>query len=392
VSKQHDGANVQNSGKLVRLGRRGFLGAALGTMAMPSALVSASDKALVPSPGTVAEGPLAIARQGSLYLAGKKMSVPGKFDPNGMPMGDLKGDSYWAHQVYVQFQTPAEQRGLPIVMLHGAGQTGVGWDSTPDGREGFRSLFLRRGHPVYTVDLPHAGRGGAQELSQICGFFSHAPIRGGIGGAFVLSRLGPKPFEFFPNSQFPRKGFEAFCRQSVPFIDYKPEFFATALGELTARIGPVILFTHSNSGMTGWLATMKNPKVKGVVAFEPGGFVYPDRLPALPPLHNGFDVPLGKAVPKAEFSALAKIPIQVVMGDNIPRQPVAAFAQDIYRIASAAGDAFVSALHSNGGKASVLSLPREGLRGNSHFAFLDLNNVAVAELVGRFIRQNVPAT
>lgn len=30
-------------------------------------------------------------------------------------------------------------------MLHGAGQSSRTWESTPDGREGFQNIFLRRG-------------------------------------------------------------------------------------------------------------------------------------------------------------------------------------------------------------------------------------------------------
>ena len=35
-----------------------------------------------------------------------------------------------------------EGQGQPIVMVHGGGQTGSGWISTPDGREGWAQYFL----------------------------------------------------------------------------------------------------------------------------------------------------------------------------------------------------------------------------------------------------------
>ena len=36
------------------------------------------------------------------------------------------------------------------------------------------------------------------------------------------------------------------------------------------RIGEGVLFTHSQRGGPGWLTAIKNPRVKGIVAFEPG--------------------------------------------------------------------------------------------------------------------------
>lgn len=45
-------------------------------------------------------------------------------------------------------------------MLHGAGQSSRTWESTPDGREGFQNIFLRRGFSTYIVDQPRRGDAG----------------------------------------------------------------------------------------------------------------------------------------------------------------------------------------------------------------------------------------
>ena len=45
-----------------------------------------------------------------------------------------------------------------MVMVH-ASSTKT-WDTTFDGREGFRNIFLRRGFSVYLTDLPRTGRAG----------------------------------------------------------------------------------------------------------------------------------------------------------------------------------------------------------------------------------------
>jgi poly(3-hydroxybutyrate) depolymerase len=54
--------------------------------------------------------------------------------------------------LYAFYQVPQNPKPLPIVMLHGAFQSARSWEMTSDGREGFQTLFLRRGFPVHLVD------------------------------------------------------------------------------------------------------------------------------------------------------------------------------------------------------------------------------------------------
>ncbi len=119
--------------------------------------------------------------------------MPGIFDarqrtPDGQT---LHGD-----HAYVQYQIPAKARRIPLVFLHGAGQFSRCWGSTPDGREGFQSIFLRRRFPVYLIDLPR--RGGA----------GRSTVPGSIAATpddqywFNLFRLGIWP-DFFPGVRFP---------------------------------------------------------------------------------------------------------------------------------------------------------------------------------------------
>lgn len=44
----------------------------------------------------------------------------------------------------VFYQIPLEEIGLPMVFLHGYGQSRVGFMTTPDGREGCYDMFLKR--------------------------------------------------------------------------------------------------------------------------------------------------------------------------------------------------------------------------------------------------------
>lgn len=60
-------------------------------------------------------------------------------------------------QMYVQYRIPKNVSAPPIVMVHGSGHTGVTYETTPDGREGWATYFARKNFPVYVVD--HVGRG-----------------------------------------------------------------------------------------------------------------------------------------------------------------------------------------------------------------------------------------
>jgi len=59
---------------------------------------------------------------------------------------------------YVFYQVPVNARKLPLVVWHGHGQSAKTWETTPDGREGFQNIFLRRRFPVYLIDQPRRGR------------------------------------------------------------------------------------------------------------------------------------------------------------------------------------------------------------------------------------------
>src|SRR6476660_5162895 len=62
-------------------------------------------------------------------------------------------------QSYVEFFMPAQRtRPYPIVMIHGAAQTGSNFTGTPDGRKGWAQYFVERGYVVYIVDQPARGR------------------------------------------------------------------------------------------------------------------------------------------------------------------------------------------------------------------------------------------
>src|SRR5215213_6950365 len=62
-------------------------------------------------------------------------------------------------QMYVEYYMPERRtRPYPIVMIHGAAQTGTNFTGTPDGRKGWAQYFVEQGYVVYVIDQPGRGR------------------------------------------------------------------------------------------------------------------------------------------------------------------------------------------------------------------------------------------
>jgi pimeloyl-ACP methyl ester carboxylesterase len=339
--------------------------------------------------------PLTVAEQGSFFVGGRTLTAAGSFDPGRffVPFSS-EGQTYSIEHLYAQYQIPPNARPLPLVMVHGGGQTGKSWDTTADGREGFQTIFVRRGFGVYAVDFPGRGRAGIPSFSGPLGNLAGTQIIPGVTIhfghelSFMAGRLGPKPFEFYPNTQFPKAALDQFCKQSVAGIADDAGVISDAIAALFERIGPAVLITHSQGGLMGWMAASKSANVKAIVAYEPFVSVFAQGdVPELPLLSDGNAAPSAQALTAPEFTRLAQIPIQVVWGDNIPKDPYPAVAADVWRISAMASRKFIDALKARGGDASILDLPSIGIRGNTHFPFSDLNSLKIADLLSDFLHR-----
>jgi len=225
--------------------------------------------------GTVAAQappPLSIARQGYFFVAGKYFEAA-----DGRTMSG---------QMYVEFQIPATvTHPYPIVMFSGGGQSGLNYTGTPDGREGWMQYFLRQGYAVYILDQPSRGRSPHQPET---GPQARTPVER------VQQRFtAPERSHLWPqaklHTQWPGTGvagdpvFDQFFAQNYPSLVSFPrqqELNRDAGAALLDRIGPAILFTHSQSATFGWLVADARPAlVKAIVAMEPSG----------PPVHDNVE-------------------------------------------------------------------------------------------------------
>jgi len=361
--------------------RKSFL--ALGLIAA-TLLTSAS--AQIAKKGKPA--PLMIQEQGSFAVGGSVITAPGTFDPIKQgaynPAGvDPAGQTLHGDHAYVFYQVPVNARRLPLVFWHGHGQSAKTWETTPDGREGFQNIFLRRRFPVYLIDQPRRGR-AARSTQPI-----HITAVPDEQLWFGIFRLGAWP-DFYPGVQFSRdpEALNQFFRQMVPNTGpYDVQVNREAVSALFDKIGPGILVTHSQSGGLGWRTAIKNRNVRAIVSFEPGSdFIFPEGE-APPPITFARRVLSGVTVPVSEFMLLTKIPIVMYYGDNIPDKPSVNPGQEQWRIFLDMARKWRDVVNAHGGDVTLVHLPDIGIRGNTHFPMSDMNNVQVADQVSKFLSQ-----
>jgi pimeloyl-ACP methyl ester carboxylesterase len=206
-----------------------------------------------------------VARTGFFYAGGKYVGPPGKEVMDGAE--------------YVEVMVPKKIRHpYPIVIFHGAGQTGTDWLETPDGRPGWTYFFLKQGYTVYMVDYPARGR--SAYVPDVDG---NLTIRTAQNLEQVFTDIGaqgnwPQAKKF---TQWPGKGkmgdpiFDTFAKTQVQFLagGKQAQLNLDAHMALLDMIGsPVILLTHSQGGEFGWQIADARPKlVKAIITAEPAG-------------------------------------------------------------------------------------------------------------------------
>jgi hypothetical protein len=351
-------------------------------VALMLTLVSVSFSAYAIADRSGQSAPLVIQGQGSYAVGGTIINEPGTFDPikqgaynpNGVnPAGQtLHGD-----HAYVFYQIPENARKLPLVFWHGHGQSGKTWETTPDGREGFQNIFLRKRYGVYLIDQPRRGR-AARSIEPTT--ITATPDEQLWFGTF---RLGAWP-KFYAGVQFSKdpEALNQFFRQMVPNTGpYNVEVNIAAVSELVNKIGGGILVTHSQSGGPGWRTAINNDKIRAIVSFEPGGdFLFPEgEAPESIKLAGRTVTP--PTVPLAGFMRLTKIPVIIYYGDNIPEEPSQNPGQEQWRVFLEVAKVWRDVVNRHGGDVTIVHLPKIGIRGNTHFLMSDLNNAQIAELM-----------
>jgi hypothetical protein len=302
---------------------------------------------------------------GSFHVGGRDVEVTGKpikeivFTPGGVPAKiDLNG-TYSVEAMYVQYFLPENRRGsVPLLMWHGGGLTGVSYETTPDGREGWLNYFIKQGWDVYNSDAVERGRAGWAMSPDI---FKGDPVFLTKANPYERFRIGqgpgswssdPAQRKLMPNSQFPVEGYDNFVKQAVPRWTTTDDAIIRAYIQLVDKVCPCVILFHSQAGQFGFKVAQARPdKIKALVAVEPAGIGDPKQA-----------------------AALKGIPTLAVFGDNIA-------LDSRWPQMRRNDDDFFGEITKAGGKVDVLDLPKAGLKGNSHMLMMDKNNLQVAALI-----------
>jgi hypothetical protein len=321
-----------------------------------------------------------IKEQGSFAVGGTVITNPGTFDAIERTP---EGQTFHGDHAYVFYQVPAGSRQYPLVMWHGIGQFSKTWETTPDGREGFQTIFLRRHFPVYVIDQPRRGNAGR---SMAEGTITPTPDEQFWFNTF---RVGVWP-DYFPGVQFAKdeETLNQYFRQMTPNIgpiDINTN--VNAVSALFDKIGEGILVSHSHSGGMGWLTAIKNQNIKAIVSYEPGsGFLFPEgEVPA--PIESSSGPLEAVGVALEDFMKLTKIPIVIYYGDFIPETPDPNPGTDGWRARLEMAGLWRDAVNKYGGDVTVVHLPEIGIKGNTHFPFSDLNNIEIADLMSEWLKE-----
>ncbi len=183
------------------------------------------------------------------------------------------------------FAPKTKRAALPILLWHGGGLTGVTYETTPDGREGWLQYFLRKGFTVYNSDAVERGRSGWAGPD----IWPSDPVFLSVGNPFERFRIGagegsynadPAKMKVLPGSQFPVEAYDSFVKQNVPRWTTTDTAIIAAYTELVDKVCPCIVLVHSQSGQFGQKVAQARPdKVKALVMIEPAGLGDRQRLP-----------------------------------------------------------------------------------------------------------------
>ena len=331
---------------------------------------------------TASENTVKIAKQG-VFSSGGTVTTPveGAYDETTNWLDSTrKGNTAHVDHANVLYQIPENETELPMVFLHGYGQSRTGWMTTPDGRDGWATSFLKKGHGVFLIDQPRRGEAGSTSsmTNDSIDTWSedskdYMPGDQAWYTHFRIGRVAPERYE---GSQFP-EGAEAqnqFFRQMTPNTgSFDMAVNVAAMNEVMDDVKEItgkksIYVTHSQGGAVGWNVDTEN--VAAIVAIEPGGT--PE---------------IGSEQYKKFLDA--KIPIVIYFGDYIDNGPEDIQSTAFWKGIRDGAVAFAESYNKDGGNCTVVDLPKIGITGNSHFMFQEKNSEEIAQHVENWIKENV---
>ena len=332
--------------------------------------------ALLPRPAHA----IGIAKQG-VFSSGGTVTAPisGDFNAaeNWLDFSRAGNTSHVDH-ANTFYQIPEGETKSPIVYLHGYGQSRIGWQGTPDGREGWSDIFLKKGRAAFLVDQPRRGAAGStvsivnNEQDTRANRTEYNP---GDQAWYTHFRIGRGTPHRYNGSQFPagEEALNQFLRQmTVNTGNYDVVVMGNALSAVLSDVRRMtgkkaVYLTHSQGGRVGWQTDTDN--IAAIVAIEPG-----------------FAPEVGSETYK-KFVA-AKIPMIFYFGDYIENGPEDIKSTAFWKSVFDQCRDFAEHYNADGGEAVVIYLPDEGMTGNSHFMFQELNNKEIADHIEAWLEKH----
>ncbi|HEY5686640.1 MAG TPA: hypothetical protein VIY70_14850 [Acidimicrobiia bacterium] len=320
-------------------------------------------------PGQSLTAPLILADEGAFTVGGRRVSTdhPGSSPRTGSPgRGDIAVD-----QMYVHYRIPVDVTKPPIVMVHGSNASGSLWETTPDGREGWATWFVRQGHPVFVVDHAGRGRSGFDPSRINAGTDLPNVFLATYERQWVNGRIGPVYPTPFPGVRFPIGAFDRFMESHVPnaetTLEHGGETTPACLAALLDQTGPAVLMVHSQGGLYGIETVRRRP---GLVL-------------ALVSVEGGAET----VTAEDATGCFADVPFLSLWGDHSEGADLVNGDERREGCRRAVG-----LITAAGGTAELMMLPEHGIGGNSHYLMMDTNNLEIAAIVGGWITARVSSS
>ena len=351
--------------------------------------------------------PLVLKAHGIFWAGG---TVVKRRQEGAAPAGDqrslpIRDQEILAGQAYVEYFIPNElrrgPRTPPIVLVPGGALVGVHFLTTPDGREGWAHYFVRKGFPVYVVDVPGRGRAGFSPdafnnvRSGASEPKSQPELRMWDSSAWLEWNQGPLPApshgprdeRCIGNDARDPAATPVYCNGDLmPALD--PEGYAhwlaahvpegpveggPAAGVLAAvkKIGPAIYIGHSQAGAFGGALANENPDdFRAMIGIEPAGVC--------------------ALSPKARIDGIVRVPVLTIHGINQVGRADTAPCLDTYdRIRQAGGDATYLSLPKLPKSPVFDRIEQVGVWGNGHIMMWETNSDEIADIMLDWIEAKV---
>ncbi|TKX81281.1 hypothetical protein EXE53_06070 [Halorubrum sp. SD626R] len=265
-----------------------------------------------------------------------------------------------AEVVYTRPDTATDKS--PVVMVPGLGLSPYIYTTTPDGRRGWVEYFAEAGHPVYVFNPPRNVDSGGLDTGSLQKSDSASLSRWSIDRAWPTWGFGPEVGDPYEDVRYPVESVDQLVASFPAYVStggggggsrFASPQETAALKALLNRIGPSVLLVHSAGGGSGFAVAQTVPDlVERIVAVEPVG------APTDPQI-------------VAEMGGDA--PFMGVYGDYVGERGQTGRKEATQTTAELAGEVSPAS--------TLLSLPDEGVSGNTHLMMQDDNNGEIADRI-----------